>query len=79
MTSIILFILCYLTVGLFIGFIGGLWLILSNCEMDDACNFLLATSVLWPILILIVIIKFIISIPKAVKEYVIFLKQFLIR
>ena len=78
MTSIILIVLCYLLIGLIIGFISGI-VAIPNADADEVINFLLGTCVLWPALILTFVIKFIISMPKAVKEYVIFLKQFLIR
>ena len=76
---IISIVLCYLAIGLIIGFIGRLWLMFSDCGDRDAVVFLLGTSVLWPVLILTIVIKFIISIPKAIKEYVIFLAQLLIK
>lgn len=78
MTNIILIILCYLLIGLIIGFISGI-LAIPYANTDEIINFLLGTCVLWPVLILTFVIKFIITMPKAVKEYVIFLKQFLIR
>lgn len=79
MVNIILIIFCYLAMGLIIGFVGSLFLMFSNCGDRDAVVFLLGTCVLWPVLILTIVIKFIISIPKAVKEYVIFLMQLLIK
>lgn len=79
MVDAIFFVICYLAMGFVIGFIGWLWMMLSDCGTNEACNFLLATSVLWPVLIIVMMIRFITSIPKAIKEYVIFLMQLLIK
>ncbi len=78
MVDIILIILCYLVIGLLIGVAGGLALLFSKYE-DKADDFVLTSCVLWPVLILIMVVKFIISIPKVIKEYVKFLVQLLIK
>lgn len=77
MTDVILIVICYLVIGLFIAIVGDLILVFSDFEYNDEVDFLLVTCVLWPVLILIIVIKFIISITKAIKEYVKFLIQLL--
>ncbi len=69
MSELILYLIsAYLLIGLLIGIIGAIVLIVF--DIDGAGAFFVASPLLWIVFIIIVIIKFILYIPTALKEFI---------